>query len=295
MKILITGSNGFVGKSIAKELIVGNYIIGCGTKEKSVIEVDDYIQWDISDEEIPKRLSDIKIDIIIHAAASLAKDDGDKRLVKVNCMGTHQIYTLARKISVKKVIYLSSIPIIGVPGKVPIKENSEVNPITMYHATKAAGEYILNQLIKDGIHVINLRITSPIGPGMPIKTIVPIFLEKALNGRNIILSGKGKRQQNYIDVRDIGYAVRKLIDNSISDGVYNIASKDTISNYELAKMCIRITGSASEISFSNSKDLYDDWVWDVDTSKLTKAIGNFNKYGIRESLTDIAGAIRGEK
>ncbi len=295
MKILITGSNGFVGRNIAKELIGGNYIIGCGTKEKSVIEVDDYIQWDIADEEIPKKLSDMKIDIIIHAAASLDRDDGNERLVKVNCMGTHRIYTLARKISVKKVIYLSSIPIIGKPGNFPIKESTEVNPITMYHATKAAGEYILNQLIKDGIHIIHLRITSPVGPGMPVKTIVPIFLNRALNGENIILSGKGNRRQNYIDVRDIGRAVRKLINNSIPDGVYNVASKNTISNYELAEMCTMVTGSASEIVFSNSKDLYDDWVWDVDISKLTKVIGDFNKHSIKESLTDIAGALQGER
>lgn len=213
MRILITGSNGFIGRNIAKELDTENYIIGCGTKEKSIIKVDEYIQWDIADRGIPKTLSDMEIDIIVHAAASLDKDDGNENLVKVNCLGTHQVYSLARRIKVKKVIYLSGIPIIGEPKKIPITENADINPGTMYHATKAAGEYILNQLIKDGINVIDLRITSPIGPGMPVKTIVPIFLKQALNGENVMLSGKGNRRQNYIDVRDIGFAVKKIIDN----------------------------------------------------------------------------------
>lgn len=293
MKILITGSNGFIGRTIAKELSDEHYIIGCGTKNESDVKVDRYVRWDIGDEEIPAEISDMRIDAIIHAAASLDKDDRNKTLIRVNCLGTHRIYALARTISVKKVIYLSSIPVVGKPLIIPIRENAEINPITMYHATKAASEYILNQLVKEGIDVVHLRISSPIGPGMPIKTIVPIFLKQAMNGEDLILSGKGTRQQNYVDVRDIAFVVKRLLDRNSLRGVYNVASKDTLSNYELARMCIQIAGSASQIKYSNKKDFYDGWVWDIDISKLTETIGNFNRHRILESLRDISDTVSG--
>lgn len=60
-------------------------------------------------------------------------------------------------------------------------------------------------------------------------------------------------------------------------------------------MCIQITDSTSEIIFTDKRDLYDGWVWDVDISKLTEAIGNFNRHSIGESLADIAGFMREEK
>lgn len=293
MKILITGSNGFIGRAIVNELAGEHDIIGCGTKSESAVKVDEYIRWNIADEEIPSGISDMRADAIIHTAASLDKDDRNETLVKTNCLGTHRIYALARRISVKRVIYLSSIPIIGEPLITPIKESAEINPITMYHATKVAGEYILNQLTKEGIDVIHLRIPSPIGPGMPAKTIVPIFLKQAIKGEALILAGKGARQQNYIDVRDIAYVVRKMLDRNISGGVYHAASKETVSNYELARMCIQVTESTSKIKYSSRTDPYDGWTWDIDISKLTEAIGGFNKHSIWESLRDISDTVSG--
>lgn len=58
----------------------------------------------------------------------------------------------------------------------PINEGVQYSPETMYHATKAAQEFILNQLVKLGTKVCSLRLPSPIGPRQPEKTIVPIFV-----------------------------------------------------------------------------------------------------------------------
>ncbi|MCI9533574.1 MAG: NAD(P)-dependent oxidoreductase [Lachnospiraceae bacterium] len=291
MNVLITGSNGFVGGWIARELRKNHYVIGSGTKEKSLIQVNRYIPWDISMEKAPDQFMDLKIDVIIHAAASLNKRDDSESLIRTNCLGTHRIYTLAIQKQVKKVIYLSSIPIIGIPNIVPIKENSNINPYTMYHATKAAGEYILNQLERIGIDIIHLRIPSPIGPGMPVKTVVPIFLNQALKDDNITLLGKGTRCQDYIDVRDIAFAIEKIMKKEIPCGIYNLASGKTVSNYELAKMCIAVLRSNSKIVFSKNTDPADSFIWDIDISKLRCAIGTFIQYSIEDSLKDISDAM----
>lgn len=287
MNIFITGSNGFVGGWIAKELMKKHYVIGSGTKAASLVQVDHYIQWDISKEKIPIQFVNLKIDVIIHAAASLDNGDNKETLIQTNCLGTYKIYTLAVQKHVKKVIYLSSIPVTGIPDAIPIKETSCMKPYTMYHATKASGEYILNQLEQIGINTIHLRIPSPIGPGMPIRSIVPIFLSQILKGDHITLLGKGTRCQDYIDARDIAYVIRKIVIKEIPCGIYNLASGKTISNYELAKLCIAILHTDTEIIFSTNDDPCDDFIWDIDISKLKCVIGPFIRYSIEDSLKDI--------
>lgn len=292
MNILVTGSNGFIGRNIVKELVKKDCVIGCGRKEASQIETGGYVRWDIAGETCPDELYDREFDIIVHAAASLDKDDRKEELITTNCLGAHRIYTLAVRKHVKKVIYLSSLPVVGVPFPTPITESSEIKPMTMYHAAKAAGEFILAQVEKQGIDIMNLRIPSTIGPGMPSGTIVPVFLKQALLGKALTLPGRGTRRQNYIDVRDIAFAVRRIIGGEIPCGTYNLASDETVSNYEMACMCIEAANSESEIRFSPQPDPCDGWAWDTDTSKLKNAIGSFTNHTIRESLKDIADDIK---
>lgn len=292
MNILVTGSNGFIGRNIVKELMKNDCVIGCGRKENSLIDINGYVRWDMASETCPDELHDRKFDIIVHAAASLDKDDKKEELIATNCLGTHRVYALAARKHVKKVIYLSSLPVVGVPFPTPITEESAIKPITMYHAAKAAGELILAQLEKEGIDVFNLRIPSPIGPGMPSGTIVPVFLEQAIRGKKLTLLGRGTRRQNYIDVRDIAFAVRRIIRDEVPGGTYNLASDETISNYEIANMCLNVADSKSRICFSAEADPCDNWAWDADISKLKAAIGNFTNHAVRDSLRDIANDIK---
>lgn len=292
MKILITGINGFVGSSLATILGKENYIIGTGTKESSIVEVDDYFRWNMGEESIPLEKIPDDIDVIVHAAANLDKDNMNEQLITTNCLGTHRIYQLAKQKKAEKVFYLSSIPIIGIPQVHPITENHPLTPQTMYHVTKLSGELILNQLIYEGIEVIHMRLPSPIGAGMPVKTILPIFIKKAINGETIELVGKGSRRQNYLDVRDLGMLIARCLTMEEISGTYNIASAETISNLELAKLCVELTESDSNIEFLDMVDNADGQVWDVDSSKAVEQLGFRQQYTIQQSVKDIITEMR---
>lgn len=294
MKILITGSNGFVGRTLAEILVKEYYVIGTGTREESLAQLNEYVRWNFAAEDCPKELDEKEIDVIIHVAACLDKDDMCGQLVETNCVGTHRLYQMACKKGVKKVIYISSIPVIGVPVEHPITELHNTLPETMYHATKLAGEMILNQLLYRGIEIITLRLPSPIAPGMPIKTILPIFAQKALQGENISIQGEGTRRQNYLDLRDLAEVVKSCIELRNISGIYNIASIQTISNLELAKLCVSLTGNVSRIVFSGKKDLTDGQVWDVDVTKAKEVLNYRQKYMITDSVKDIIDEMRAE-
>lgn len=295
MKILVTGSKGFIGKSLVPILANGNDVISTGRSSLLSEDSKDYFSWDLAKESVPwKRIPD-DLDVIIHAAASLSQDNMDEELIKANCLGSHRIYQLAKKRNIKKVFYISSIPVIGMPKLLPITEEHPLWPKTMYHVTKLAGEMMLDQLLYDGIEVVHLRIPSPIGPGMPVKTILPIFIKNALNGEKINIIGKGGRRQNYLDVRDLANLLSGCLDKKGIAGVYNIAAPGTVSNLELAELCIKLTGSMSEISFLDKEDEAEGQVWDVDISKAADKLGFHQQYTIQQSITDIANEMRRQK
>ena len=286
MNILVTGSNGFVGRNIVAFIKDCHHIIGCGKKSLSLIDVDEYIRWDLGNDDIPESLLSVDIDCIIHCSASLDKNNDSEDLVKVNCIGTHRLYRLSKIKKIKCFILISSIPIIGVPSA-EITESTQLDPLSIYHATKVSQEMIINTLKVDNIRPVALRIPSPIGPGLDNNSIVPVFIKNALMNKELILCGNGTRRQNYIDVRDVAKAVSLSIENTSVSGVYNVASEFTYSNIEIAKMCIDICNSASKIQFNGLQDPCDDHNWIVNTDKFKTAVNYRPTYNIHTTLSDM--------
>ena len=286
MNVLVTGSNGLVGSWIVRELKKNHTVIGVGTKEKSASDANWYIRWDIGHEDIPASLLSVKIDTVVHAASNKSVKDDDLELSYANLVGTQRVINLCRLHKCKMAILFSSIAIIGNPGNGTIYETNIVNPLTMYHATKAAQELMFSQLEKAGIRTVSLRVPSPIAPIMHNRTIFTTFIEKAIRNEDIIINGKGTRRQNYIDVRDIAQAVEKILSNQEAQGIYNIGSKNTVSNTELAKKCIEIAGSKSGIIYSGKPDPADDQVWSIDISRLQRDTGFEQNFSIEQTISE---------
>lgn len=289
MNILITGVNGFLGREISKYLFDKKYnIIGISLENNYLgDEKIRYIKADISKNNFLEILEENllnNIDVIVHCAALINYEEHNLDLIKVNCEGFFNIVELAKKYHCKKIIYISSIQVIGKIKDIPIKETHEKEPLTLYHSTKLFGENYLNNI--SSIQKVIFRITSPIGKNMPKNKIMRVFVEKSLRNEDIVLLGKGKRVQNYIDVFDIARAIECTIEADNPNGVYNIASPKSISNIELAELCKFLLKSDSKILF-NGVDKEEDNKWIVDTSKAEKELGFIAKKSIEESIFEI--------
>lgn len=293
MNVLVTGSNGFIGKNIVHELSQNYQVIGAGRGNRNLSEATDYFRWDIGKEPYPDKLLAKKPEIIIHGASSLDKNDCSSELAATNCLGTHRVYQIAKEIQPQLVILLSSVPVVGLPNGI-VTENTQLKPITIYHVTKVFQEMVFSQLglSMPQIRIVNLRIPAPIGPGQSEQTIVPIFIRKALNNEDITILGKGTRKQNYVDVRDIARAVEGIIEHKKAHGIYNIAASVPVSNIDLAKLCIDLTGSRSKIVFSDKADMADGQVWDVDCTKLKNDTEYTPVYSLEKTICDMASFMR---
>lgn len=283
-RILITGVNGLIGSTIA-EYLLGNYeVIGTSIEDSNITGLDfKYIKSDITHKTTLEQLPE-RVDIVVHCAAIITHDNYSNLLLNANCLGVQNIAAYANGVGCEKVVYFSSLPIIGKPTIIPITEEHPINPPTVYHITKYFGEQVL-QLLMGEEKVVIFRITSPIGRKTAPNKIVPVFVKNAIENVDYNLLGQGKRIQNYIDVRDIAKATEcAIVKNAF--GVFNIASEMSYSNKELAELCIDLFGSKSNIYY-NGIDREEDYQWVISTQKAHKVLGFEAQYSLVDTLKEI--------
>ena len=288
--ILITGSNGFIGRHVCEYFRQkGYYVIGLGRREKSVPEVDEYLKIDLESEEISNYIPKEKIAAVIHLAADMRREPNCVEVVRANCTGEQRLLEFCVKNSINTFLQLSSLPVIGSPKILPIKEDHPICPPSVYHSTKFMGEILADYAMrKHGIRTASFRISSPVGKGMNEKTIFPIFVKKAANQEDITIYGKGTREQTYIHVDDISQALFKALNSEKCKGVYNLASFNRISNLDLAKKCVEVLKSKSKIVFNGLPDSSDGEIWDVCIDKLMADTGFTPKITLESCIKEIA-------
>ncbi|MCX6799112.1 MAG: NAD-dependent epimerase/dehydratase family protein, partial [Candidatus Diapherotrites archaeon] len=181
MKILVTGSSGFVGSRLVKELRALSY---------KVVEFDAALGNDVADAAQCKKAVQ-GIDAVYHLAAVL--DEHSKLLQRVNVQGTQNLLEAAAQAHCKQFIFLSTVGVhAGVKGKV--KEGSPVMPRTAYEKSKADAEKAVQEA-QEMLPVTVLRAALVFGPNQYWQEIVRL----ARKGYPIIGGGKQQWQTIFID------------------------------------------------------------------------------------------------
>jgi len=276
MKVLITGGAGHVGGAIHHHLVSRGW---------EVIDVSrsGTIRADLSSPDFAERVAGRvkQCDAIVHCAASLAKGLTDLSISQVNCLGTQQVIRVATLTGAARLVYISSVPVVGHPQHLPVDEEHPTVPLTAYHASKLFGEHLIRLAHGPALITASLRITSPVGPGTPPGRIFSEFVRRARGGEQLILAGQGGRRQNYVDVRDVAKSVGQCLQSEVS-GVFNVAGAAAISNLDLARRCIQALNSNSEVHFSGVSDPEENLAWEVSIEKARQSFG----YGPAHSLED---------
>ncbi len=195
---------------------------------------------------------------------------------------------IGRAWGVESFVYLSSIGVIGQPVEAPITEDHPVAPRSAYHASKRFGEHLMQIAQLGGMGTVSLRLTAPVGAGMPPGRILSVFVDRARRGEALVVLGRGTRRQNYVDVRDVAAAVAQCLECSPT-GILNIGGSSSVSNVELARTCVEVLRSSSEIQFSG-EDSEEGARWDVSTSAAASSIGYSARYGIEDTILSIGSA-----
>ena len=280
-KILITGSNGFIGKNLVESLLSKYEITGLSKQQKN--NKVNHITKDIN-KITSKDFKDIFC--IIHLAAitdlKVCKDFPDQ-CITTNVLGTQKILESARKNNCK-VIYASTSHVYGIPKKLPINEKASTSPTSIYAGSKLAGEILCesyhNQFNMD---ISIVRIFSVYGPESSNHYVVPNIVTQLKNSNTIKL-GNINSKRDFIFISDVINAFRIILNNINGFNVYNVGAEKSYSIKEICKKFEKLSGKKIIIK-SNLKQnkKFDAKNIVCDATKLKK-LGWKSKISLNEGL-----------
>ena len=263
MKFAVTGGAGFVGNNITRLLVSKGYSVvvidnlHTGKKEnlEGVLEKIEFYQIDIRNyNEMEKILKNV--DGIFHQAALTIVNESfekTKEYFDVNVKGTENIFKIAEKFK-KKVVYASSSSIYGDSKQIPIKENSDRNPINPYGQTKLEDEFLAEKYANRGLDVIGLRYFNIFGKGQTgsYAGVITQFMRKLNELKRPIIFGNGLQIRDFIHVSDIAEANLSAMLSKTNSGFFNIGTGIGTKIIDLAKIMIKIFDSKFEPIFQDS-------------------------------------------
>lgn len=162
MRVLVTGSSGFVGKALMRELVAQGHIpVGFSRKGGEGV-----LQGDLLDpESIAEALRVVRPDVIFNLAAETDLKGQARGGYAANTIGVKNLLdALAYAPSVKRVVWASS-QLVCKPGKVP-KHDTDYDPEGGYGESKVLGEKMVRNRDGGGREWVIFRSTTIWGPGM---------------------------------------------------------------------------------------------------------------------------------
>jgi len=232
MKILVTGSAGFIGFFLSKRLLEqGNKIVGIDNLndyydinlKKSRLEqlqvFDDFVfvKDDIANRGMITELFELnRFDVVVNLAAQAGVRYSIKNpyaYIDSNLMGFGNILEACRQTKVKHLVYASSSSVYGANTKMPFSVNDNVDhPVSLYAATKKSNELMAHSyshLYK--IPMTGLRFFTVYGPwGRPDMAYYK-FTKAILNNEPIDVYNHGAMKRDFTYIDDIVEGVVRVI------------------------------------------------------------------------------------
>jgi len=248
MKVLITGSEGFVGWNLRRYLKrMGYEVVGMDLREGAEISAD------VSNfDSVWESIKDIEVDAIIHLAAiaNIPKTLEDPyRCYQVNSFGTLNLLEAAARKNVKRFIYASSANVYGVPAELPVREDTQLNPRTPYDYSKVISEKLVRSYYRHrGVPTVIFRAWKLFGERDVPTTAIPRFIKACLTGKPLQLYNAGRDTTDPTHVLNYCHAVKLALEKEEAVGeIFNVGTGNEVSIKELAELIKRLTRSNSKL------------------------------------------------
>jgi len=273
----VTGAAGFVGQWLVRDLLdAGHDVTGLTpvdpTATAAMLSTDEQaaVDWVLGDvrrvEDVRRALDVQPPDAIFHLAAvsSVPGASGDPgAAAEVNVVGIARLLgevRVRRRVGVldPAVLVVGSAEQYGRHDKseLPLQEDAEQRPLTVYAATKGAQEVMaLEAFRSEGVRVIATRSFNHSGPGQSGAFVLPALVRRALalransgDRRAALAVGNAGSVRDFLHVSDVTAAYIALAARGRAGEVYNVASGVGVSVKELAVQVLAATGVKAPIS-----------------------------------------------
>jgi len=291
--ILVTGGAGFIGSNLVRFILENrpddrvinlDGLTYAGNLESLADLMDDprheFVHSDIADTE---KLDGVmpRVDSVLHLAAESHVDRSihDPSLfLKTNIIGTQVLLDAAKRHGVDRFVYVSTDEVYG---ELPLDDKSQLfteetplKPNSPYAVSKTGGDMLARAYWHTyGLNVSITRCSNNFGAYQFPEKVIPLFVNKLIEGEQVPLYGDGSNIRDWLHVLDHCEAICRVLDDGKPGEAYNIGGNNERSNLELTKMLIELCGR-DESAIKHVEDrLGHDKRYAIDASKIKRELG----------------------
>lgn len=257
MKVLVTGSAGFIASTLIPKLannghtVVGVDSLVSGTKNHIFFPVCDHLFFDINDTDRLVRALD-GVDVVYHLAAKgnvveSVNDPVDN--FHSNVSSTISLLESMRSAGCRRIVFASTGGALMGDSTPPVDETTLPKPISPYGASKLACEGYLSAYSKSfGFSSVILRFGNVYGPFSTHKVgVINRWIRMAIEKQPILIYGDGSSSRDYIHVNDLTDGLYSVLSRFSSKSVnlfetYHLANHKEITLHDLKNIIAQCIG-----------------------------------------------------
>ncbi len=233
-KVMVTGSDGFIGSNLVAELRRRKAQVACVDKDSGVDITDRSSFYAVM--EGVKYL--FHMAVLPYGPCSLFP----RECVNVNIIGTMNVIEAACDDKVKKVVYSSASAVYG-DSEFIVDERHPLNVGSLYGASKLMGELMVRNLCeKNGVDYIILRYMNVYGQGQK-NGLIPVMLNGINKGTPPTIYGDGSQSFDFVHVDDVVQANILAAESRVTGEAFNIGGDDERTIKEVVDMMLEMAHS----------------------------------------------------
>ena len=303
-KILITGSDGFIGSHLTETLVRAGHSVRAfvmynsfnswGWLDQSPKDIRDNLDVFAGDIRDPHGVKTAMkgCDTVLHLAALIAipySYHSPDTYIDTNIKGTLNVLQAARELSVKRVVHTSTSEVYGSARFVPITENHPLQGQSPYSATKIAADQLAYSFYASfGLPVTIARPFNTYGPRQSARAVIPTIITQIANGKKQIKLGavSPTRDFNFVHDTVAGFIAAMKSDKGLGE-VVNFGSNFEISIGDTAQLIAEAMNCKIEIITDEARlrpeNSEVERLW-ADNSKAKTLFGWQPNYGGRDGF-----------
>ena len=302
MKILVTGSHGYIGTVLVPMLLEkGHEVVGLDTDlyQRCTFtgDIHNVETWmmDIRDIEMDNLRG---FDGIIHLAGLSNDPLGDFRpqlTREINEIASLKLAEKAKAVNVPRFLFASSCSNYGAAGSDFLTEKSDFNPVTPYGESKVNVEAGLSQMADDTFSPTYIRASTAYGvsPRLRFDLVTNNLTAWAYTTGQVYLKSDGTPWRPIVHIRDISQAYIAALEaprDKIHNEAFNVGT--TAENYQIYDIAqvVKELVPGCEIEFASDASP-DKRCYRVDCNKIAKQLENFKpQWTLRRGVEELYNA-----
>jgi len=305
VKILVTGGCGFIGSNLVRLILAerpGWRVVNldkltyAGNAENLADLAGSpryrFVRGDICNGELVADLVRTeRIDAVMHLAAESHVDRSiltPAIFVETNVLGTQVLLEVARELSVKRFLHVSTDEVYGSLGPTGLfTEATPLAPTSPYSASKASSDLLaLAYAHTFKLPVVVTRCSNNYGPYQFPEKLIPLMIANAVRGLPLPVYGDGLYVRDWIHVEDHARGLLAALEKGAAGECYNFGAASERHNLDIVKQVLRLTGAPeSLITYVKDRPGHDRR-YAIDSTKAQRDLGWTPRHRFEEALGD---------